>query len=128
MNGLGGPAIPATFAGVRSLAASAPGRLAAIRIAYLLGTAGALLWAPVAGHGNLLLRTFDHWDSLWFVRVAEHGYATRQSSAFLPVYPLLVRGVAFVVRNHVAAGMLVSLAAAVAAAALLLRIARRHLP
>lgn len=103
-------------------------RLVAIRLAYLLGAALTLLWAPVAGHGELFLRTFDRWDAIWFSRIAEHGYATRQSAAFLPVYPLLVRGVSFVVRNHVLAGMLVSLAAAAASAWLLLRIARRHLP
>ena len=101
----------------------------AIRLAYLLGVAYTLLWAPgVGGSGHLLLRTFERWDARWFVRIAEHGYATKQSAAFLPVYPLLVRGVAFVVRNDVAAGVLVSVAAAAASAALLLRIGRRYLP
>jgi hypothetical protein len=103
-------------------------RLVAIRLAYLVGVAFTLLWAPVAGHGELFLRTFEHWDSIWFTRIAEHGYSSRQSAAFFPVYPLLVRGVAFVTRNHVAAAMLVSLVAAAASAWLLLRIARRHLP
>lgn len=103
-------------------------RLVAIRLGYFAGTALTLLWAPVPGHGELFLRAFDHWDGRWFARIAEHGYASKQSAAFLPVYPLLVRGVAFVVRNHVAAGILVSLAAAAASAWLLLRIARRHLP
>lgn len=106
--------------------------LVTIRLAYLVGTAATLLWAPVAGGrgpgGNLLLRTFDRWDSAWFHRIVEHGYSTRQSAAFLPVYPLVVRAVAWVVRNDVAAGMLVSLAAATGAAVLLERIARRHLP
>jgi Mannosyltransferase (PIG-V) len=104
--------------------------LVTIRLAYLVGTAATLLWAPVRGGpgGNLLLRTFDRWDSAWFHRIVEHGYSTRQSAAFLPVYPLLVRGVAWVVRNDVAAGMLVSLAAAAAAVSVLERIARRHLP
>jgi hypothetical protein len=104
--------------------------LVTIRLAYLVGTAATLLWAPVRGGpgGSLLLRTFDRWDSAWFHRIVEHGYSTRQSAAFLPVYPLLVRGVAWVVRNDVAAGMLVSLAAAAAAVVVLERIARRHLP
>jgi len=104
--------------------------LTAVRLAYLLGTAYTLLWAPVrAGPGgHLLLRTFDRWDSLWFTRIAEHGYSTKQAAAFFPVYPLLVRGVGWIVRNDVAAGMLVSLAAAAGSAVLLERIARRHLP
>lgn len=114
---------------VRRLAASAPGRLVAIRLVYLLGVAFALLWAPLAHGpgGNLLLRTFDRYDSIWFSRIAEHGYASRPSAAFFPVYPLLVRGVAFVTRSHLAAGVLVSVAAAAVAAWLLLRVARRHL-
>lgn len=101
-----------------------------MRLAYLLGTALTLLWAPPAHgpRGNLFLRVFDRWDSLWFVRIAQHGYSTKQAAAFFPVYPMLVRGLAFVVRNDVAAGMLISLAAAAAAAVLLERIARRHLP
>jgi hypothetical protein len=104
--------------------------LVTIRLAYLVGVAATLLWAPVRGGpgGNLFLRTFDRWDSAWFHRIVEHGYSTRQSAAFLPVYPLVVRAVAWVVRNDVAAGMLVSLAAAAAAVVLLERIARRHLP
>jgi hypothetical protein len=103
--------------------------LAAVRVAYLLGTAGTLLWAPVRGGpgGNLILRTFDRWDANWFVRILEHGYSTRQAAAFFPVYPLVVKPVAWVVRNDLAAGMLVSLAAAAAAAVVLQRIARRHL-
>lgn len=115
---------------VRRVAASAPGRLLAIRLAYLVGVAFALLWAPLAHGpgGNLLLRTFDRYDGIWFTRIAEHGYASRQSASFFPVYPLLVRGVAFVTHSHLGAGVLVSVAAAAAAAWLLLRIARRHLP
>jgi hypothetical protein len=104
--------------------------LVTIRLAYLVGTAATLLWAPVRGGpgGNLLLRTFDRWDSAWFHRIVEHGYSTRQAAAFLPIYPLVVRAVAWVVRNDVAAGMLVSLAAAAGAVVFLERIARRHLP
>jgi hypothetical protein len=106
------------------------GFLTGVRLAYLLGTALTLLWAPVAHGpgGNLFLRTFDRWDSRWFIRIAEHGYSTKQAAAFFPVYPLLVRGLGWVVRNDVAAGMLISLAAAAGCAVLLHRIARRRLP
>lgn len=89
-----------------------------------------LLWAPVlhGPAGNLFLRTFDRWDSRWFVRIAEHGYSTKQAAAFFPVYPLAVRTVGWVVRNDVLAGMLISLGAAAGCAVLLQRIARRRLP
>jgi len=110
--------------------AGAAGFLTGVRLAYLVGTAVTLLWAPVAHGpgGNLFLRTFDRWDSAWFVRIAEHGYSTRQSAAFFPVYPMLVRGLGWVVRNDVLAGMLIALAAAAGCAVLLHRIALRRLP
>jgi hypothetical protein len=105
------------------------GFLTGVRLAYLVGTAATLLWAPVlhGPGGNLFLRTFDRWDSRWFVRIAEHGYSTRQSAAFFPVYPMLVRALGWVVRNDVAAGMIVSLVAAAGCAVLLHRIALRRL-
>jgi hypothetical protein len=114
----------------RKAIAGPAGFLTAVRLAYLVGTATTLLWAPVlhGPGGNLFLRTFDRWDSRWFVRIAEHGYSTRQAAAFFPVYPLLVRALGWVVRNDVLAGMLISLAAAAACAVLLERIARRRLP
>lgn len=105
------------------------GFVTGVRLAYLAGTAATLLWAPAlhGPGGNLFLRTFDRWDSRWFVRIAEHGYSTKQAAAFFPVYPLLVRGLGWVLRNDVAAGTAVSLAAAAGCAVLLRRIARRRL-
>ena len=102
----------------------------AVRVAYWLLAAFSLLWAPSPGRpgGDLLVHTFDRWDSVWFSRIATVGYDRPASAAFFPVYPLLVHGLAFVVRSHVLAGVLLSLAAAGAASVLLGRIARRHLP
>jgi hypothetical protein len=114
----------------RSRIAGAAGFLTGVRLAYWAGIAATLLWAPAAHPrpGNLLLASFDRWDARWLTRIAEHGYVNRQTAAFLPVYPLLVRGLAFVLRNHLAAGVVISLAAAAGSAVLLHRIARRHLP
>ena len=103
--------------------------IARIRLAYLAGAAFALLWSQ--GHvvmhaygalGTLLFGVFARWDAGWFVRIATHGYDTKQSAAFFPLYPLTVRGLAFVVRSHLAAGVLLSLASAIGAGALLLRL------
>jgi mannosyltransferase PIG-V len=103
----------------------------AIRVAYLVGAAFALLWAhgsvvlhAYGGLSDLLLGVFGRWDAGWFVRIATHGYDTKQSAAFFPLYPLVVRAVAFVVRSHLAAGVLVSLASAAGAGALLHRLSR----
>jgi hypothetical protein len=114
----------------RGRIAGPDGFLTRVRLAYLVGTAVTLLWAPVehGPGGQLFLRTFDRWDSRWFIRIAEHGYSTKQAAAFFPVYPLLVRALGWLVRNDLAAGMLISLAAAAGCAVLLERIARRRLP
>ena len=111
--------------------------LVSIRVAYLVGLAVAGLWTPVhhgihrngayTPQGDLLFGALNRWDAGWFLRIAQHGYDVKQSSAFFPVYPLLVRGLAFVVRSHLVAGVLISLAAAAVTAELLLRIARSRL-
>jgi hypothetical protein len=110
--------------------------LVGIRAAFWAGAALAFLWspAPVAG-GNVVFRawearsdlvfgTFAEWDAGWYVAIAEHGYESRQSTAYFPVYPLLVRAVSVVTGSTVVAGVLVSLVAAGIAAVLLAELAR----
>src|SRR5215212_4536274 len=67
------------------------------------------------------------WDSVFFVRIAEHGYDTA-SAAFYPLYPGLVAvlGRAFF-GHYVLAGIVISLAAALGAFALLHRLAEERL-
>ena len=65
------------------------------------------------------------WDSVWFLRIAVHGYGAAQdvATAFYPLYPLTIAGVGRAVGGHyVVAGIVVSLAAALAAFALLYRL------
>jgi hypothetical protein len=110
--------------------------LLAIRVAIWLAAAFTLLWAPLHGAraippfrayesvSDLLFGTFAQWDSVWFIHIADHGYDSKQITAFFPFYPLVVHGLAVVVRSTLVAGVLVSLAAAGVAAAVLVRLAR----
>ena len=107
-----------------------------IRLAFWLGAAVTLLWSPIhdrsaqppfrawIGLGDWLFDTFAQWDSVWFLHIARHGYDLKETAAFFPLYPLVVRGVAEVLRYDVAAAVLVSLAAGTAAVAILHRLAR----
>jgi len=111
-------------------------RFLAIRFAFWIGAAVSLIWSPIRvaanippfhawfGLGDRFFDTFAQWDSGWFLSIAEHDYTSKQVTAFFPLYPLLVHGVAEVVRSYVVAGVLVSLAAGAVAVIVLHRLAR----
>ena len=66
------------------------------------------------------------WDSVWLLRIAEHGYdsATDGAAAFFPLYPASVGLLGRVFGGHyLVAGIVVSLACSLAAFALLHRLA-----
>jgi Mannosyltransferase (PIG-V) len=70
------------------------------------------------------------WDSVWFLRIAEHGYGSARgaAAAFYPLYPAAVALLGRVLFGHyVLAGILVSLAASFASFLLLYRIAEERL-
>lgn len=70
------------------------------------------------------------WDSVWFLRIAEHGYdaASGVAAAFYPLYPALLAGAGRAFGGHyVLAGILISLAACLAAFLLLHRLAEDRL-
>ena len=62
-----------------------------------------------------LLSGFQHWDSVLLTDIAAHGYfgagPTAHNVAFFPGYPAALAAVHLAVRNWVASGLLVSLAA-----------------
>ncbi len=64
---------------------------------------------------------WGRWDSGWFVGIAQHGYVDpSHSTAFFPLYPLLVRFVGwFLLGHYLLAGVLISLAASAVAFVLL---------
>ena len=67
------------------------------------------------------------WDSVFFVRIAEHGY-DHVSGAFYPLYPGLVAGLGRLLFGHyVLAGIIISLAAALGAFLLLYKLAEDRL-
>ena len=70
------------------------------------------------------------WDSVWFLRIAEHGYhsPSHADTAFYPLYPALIAGLGRIFAGHyVVAGLLISLAASLGAFFLLHRLAEERL-
>jgi hypothetical protein len=70
------------------------------------------------------------WDSVWFLRIAEHGYdsASGAAAAFYPLYPGAVSVVGWAFFGHyVLAGIVVSLAAALGAFLLLYHVGEERL-
>jgi hypothetical protein len=119
----------------RLVDADAARTLVGIRCAYWAGAALTLLWAPLRGAGippfrafeartDLLFGTFAQWDAVWFLNIAKHGYDTFQATAYLPLYPLLVRAAGFVIGSQLVAAVLVSLIAAAAGVSVVAAIAR----
>lgn len=75
--------------------------------------------------------TWVRWDSGWFMKVVEEGYAPTgdrsadiRKTAFFPLYPYATRALAGLTRNHWVAGLLVSNLSLLGALFFLGRIAR----
>ena len=90
--------------------------------AYVPKHVGYRLADPFAD-GTLLDRLFQpfaNWDGAWYIRIASQGYHRVGSWAFFPLYPWLLYGTAGATDGqYVVAGMILSIAAALAAAAVL---------
>jgi hypothetical protein len=70
------------------------------------------------------------WDSVWFLRIAEHGYtsSSHADTAFYPLYPGTVALLGRIFFGHyVVAGLVISLAASFGAFVLLHRLAEKRL-
>ena len=88
----------------------------------------ASIWdSPVIHDLGSFTDVWARWDSVFFVRIAEHGY-DKASAAFYPLYPALLAGLGRVFFGHyILAGIVVSLAATCGAFLLLFRIAEERL-
>ncbi|MDQ4143955.1 MAG: hypothetical protein M3198_09475 [Actinomycetota bacterium] len=71
---------------------------------------------PVVGLDNVG-SSFERWDALWFLRIAEEGYSEDDgSAAFFPLYPMTVRALSSAIGGHpLAAAIIISNAAFLAA-------------
>ena len=75
------------------------------------------------GFAHFVLNPLTTWDGAWYLRIAADGYAERQSAAFFPLYPLLIRFLSTVTGlSHPASGLVISNLAFLAALFLLYRL------
>ena len=63
---------------------------------------------PVDVHA--LLTSWNRWDAIHYTEIAQYGYRNYIDAAFFPLFPLLIRAIAFLFGNHgyIAIGMLIS--------------------
>ena len=57
-----------------------------------------------------LLTSWNHWDAANYTRIAQFGYQSIYDTAFFPLFPWLIQGIAFLFGNHgyIAIGMILS--------------------
>ncbi|HEY7126439.1 MAG TPA: mannosyltransferase family protein [Ktedonobacterales bacterium] len=81
---------------------------------------------PSAGLARYLTAPWWRWDTIWYLKIAEHGYTDYGSTAFLPLYPLLIRGLGTLLGGHfLAAALLISTLASFGALLCLYRLAEK---
>jgi len=82
-----------------------------------------MLWDKYAPTPNRWFELWDQWDFGYYQKIAEFGYEARDGSlAFYPLFPCLLRLVAYISGSYLAAGLIISGIASVAAAVLLRRL------
>jgi hypothetical protein len=73
---------------------------------------------------GFFISAWQHWDAVWFTRIAEHGYG-KFATAFFPLYPALTRVMGLVMGGKFSeGGIIVSLACFAGALTLLYRLVR----
>ena len=82
-----------------------------------------MLWDKYAPTPNRWFALWDQWDFGYYQKIAEFGYEARDGTlAFYPLFPCLLRLVAYISGSYLAAGLIVSGIASIAAALLLRRL------
>ncbi len=91
---------------------------------------GSVLHGPHPSFLHQLLPRWGQWDTLWYIQIAERGYAWRKAvgtspTAFFPLYPLLIRGgIDLIHRSALTVALLVSNLCFLAALVYLWKLAR----
>lgn len=82
---------------------------------------------PLNRWGERLLGVWSHWDGEWYLRIAQNGYQSNDStSAFFPIFPIVVKAVGFLLgENYLLAGVLVSSIATLVVFILLYELVKR---
>jgi len=83
-----------------------------VRVLTIVGAAP----RPPAEGMSALIEPWARWDTLWYLRLAERGYATTDlTGGFFPLYPLLIRALMFIAPNTLFDALLISNLAALVA-------------
>lgn len=82
-------------------------------------------FSTATGLNGALAGVWLRWDTAWYLEIAAHGYTCYGSTAFMPLYPTLIRVVSFpLVGNTLAAALLISSIASLVVFYLLYQIAQ----
>jgi hypothetical protein len=90
-----------------ALLATAALRVACSALAALLPLVVAPAHAPSSLLGKYITNPWLHWDTLWYLSIAEHGYSAPGSTAFMPLYPLLIRALGTLLGGNLSLAALV---------------------
>jgi hypothetical protein len=94
-----------------------------ILLLFLATTSYAVIWSSWLGGAHRWFEIWDQWDFGYYQEIAEFGYSAADGSImFYPLFPWLLRLVAYITGSYLAAGLIVSGIAAIAAAILLRRL------
>lgn len=105
----------------------------ATRLLLVLITYIGFILFPVPAHAypitpvdiNALLTSWNHWDAVAYMRIAQFGYQAIYDTAYFPLFPWLIKGIAFLFGNqgYMAISMILSNLALLAAMFVLYQIA-----
>lgn len=98
---------------VWSLAIAATGLYGLFRFNLTPDNAYTWMNADFLNAGKNILPTLSQWDGFWYIDLAKNGYVFKQdelnNTAFLPLYPFLLRITSTVTRSYTLAGVLINI-------------------